>query len=121
MASATGVYIHPYFCFCKDADSNYGFTCGFDTGPVAAVTYRAEVLHRPYVPAVAAVVGVAATATTPAVAAFTGVPEILEIAHVPERLPSAAVPAVQHDLPGILGAKISVWTNHIWVALTKGK
>ena len=65
MTATTGFYIHPYFCFRKYANSDYGFTCGFNVGPVAAVTSTAiaEVLHRPHVPAVLAVAGVPVTAT----------------------------------------------------------
>ena len=70
MAATTGFYLHPYFCFRKDADSNYGFTCGFDTGPVTAVTYAAKVPHRPHVPEVLACNYVAANLTA-------GTPEIL--------------------------------------------
>ena len=123
MASATGVYIHPCFCFRKDADSNYGFTCGFDTGAIAAVAAAPEIPHRPLVPVVAARVHVPANATTGAarITAHPGSPDIPEQLHVSEVFASAATPAVQHDLPGVFGAKISVWTNHIWVALTKGK
>ena len=123
MASATGVYIHPYFCFRKDVDSNYGFTCGFDTGAVAAVTAAPVIPHRPHVPAVAPCVHVPANATTGAakITAHPGSSEVPEQLHVPEIFAAAATPVIQHDLPGVFGAKISVWTNNIWVALTKGK
>ena len=92
MAATTEFYIHPYFCFRKDADSDYGITCGFDTEPVTAVTYCAEVLHCPYAPAIPAQPHVPADPTTGTaeVLARPAVPEVLAIAHVPERL---AVPA----------------------------
>ena len=83
MAATTGFYLHPYYCFRKDADSNYGFTCGFDVAPIAAVTVAAEILHCPHVPEVVAVVHIPAdlTAGTAEVLAVTGVPKVLEIAH----------------------------------------
>ena len=62
MAAITKFYLYPYFCFRKYANSDFGFTCGFDVGPVAAVTAISEVLHRPHVPAVLAVAHIPATA-----------------------------------------------------------
>ena len=120
MATTTGFYLHPYYCFRKNADSNYGFTCGFDTGPVTTVTAAPEVLHRPYLPAVVAVVGVAATGTTAAVTAVTGVPKVPKIVHVPERFAVAASSPVQYDLPGLFQPRIPPWSSQIYVALSKG-
>ena len=64
MAATTGFYLHPYYCFCKDADSNWGFTWGVETGPMAAVTAAPKVPHRPYVPAILARTYVAADPST---------------------------------------------------------
>ena len=79
MTATTGFYLHPYFCFRKYANSNNGFTCGCDVGPVATVNAVAEVLHQPHVPEVIAVVGVPATVITTEVVAVTDVPELLEV------------------------------------------
>ena len=54
MAATTEFYIHPYFCFQRHANHNYGFTCGFDTAPVAGAPEVLEILYQPEVPAVAA-------------------------------------------------------------------
>ena len=122
MAATTGFYIHPYFCFRKDADSDYGFTCGFDTGPITVVTYCAEVLHRPYAPVVPAQLHVPADSSTGAaeILAQPAVPEVLEIAHVPERLAVPASDAVWYDLPGLLQPRLPVWTSQISVAFSRG-
>ena len=50
MATITGFYLHPYFCFRKHANSNNGFTCGFDIAPVLAAPAVAEILYQPHVP-----------------------------------------------------------------------
>ena len=123
MASTTGFYIHPYYCFRKDADSNYGFTCGFDTGAVAAVAAAAEIPHRAHVPAIVArTFGPADPLTgTAEVTAHPGAPEVTEIVHVPEVFATVTSAAVQYDLPGIFQGRIPGWTKHLWVGMTKGK
>ena len=100
IAATTGFYLHPYFCFRKHANSDHGSTCGFNNGPVAAVTTVAKVLHQTHVPTVLAVahVPVTATATTAEVFAFTGVPKVLEIAHVPAVLTVPAIGQVEYNL-----------------------
>ena len=121
MASATGFYLHPYYCFCKDADSNYGFTCGFDTGPIAAVTAAAEIPHRAHIPAVLARTHVPADPTNNVaeVLARTAVPKILEIDHVPEVFAVDASGPVQYDLPGIFQPRIPNWPSQLWVGMAK--
>ena len=64
MASAPGIYFHSYYCFRKDTDSNYGFTCGFNTGAVATVAAAPVIPHRPHVLAVAPCVHVPANASS---------------------------------------------------------
>ena len=85
MASTTGIYLHPYYCFHKDADSNYCFTCGFDIGPIAAVTATAEIPHQAHVPAVLACAYVPANPTNNVaeVLTRTAVPKVTVIDHVP--------------------------------------
>ena len=123
MAATTGFYVHPYYCFCKNANLNHGFTCGFDTGPVTAVTAAPEVPHRPHRAAVTTRSYVAANSSTDAakITARTAVAEVLEIVHVPERLAVAAADAVIHDLHGTFLPRIPVWSSQIYVALTNGK
>ena len=79
-------YLHSPYCFRKDANSNYCFTCGFDTGPIAAVTAAAEKPHNTYVPEVLAHAYVPAGPTNNVAEIFacTTVPEVLEIDHMPE-------------------------------------
>ena len=119
MTATTGFYLHPYFCFRKHANSNNGFTCGFDVGPVAAVTAVAEVLHRPHVSEVIAIVGVAVTPTAPEFVAVTGVPEVLNVAHVPAVLAVSAIGPVQHDFHGIFQHRIPNWNSQIWTVMSK--
>ena len=106
-------------CFRKHANSNKGFTCGIDIGPVATVTAVAEVLYQPYVPAVIAVVGVPATATSAEVVAVIGVPKVLEVNAVPEVLAVAAKPPIQRNFRGIFQNRISNWNSQILIAITK--
>ena len=82
MTATTGFYLHPYFCFRKHANSNYGFMCGFDTAPVSHIPAVPEILHRPEVPTVTARLHVPADPATRQleVLAITGaalVPEVL--------------------------------------------
>ena len=123
MASTTDIYIHSYYCFRKDADSNYGFTCGFDTGAVAAVAAAAEISHRAHVPAIVACNHVPADpfAGTAEITAHPGAPEVTDIDHVPEVFAAVASAAVQYDLPGIFQERIPGWTSHLWVGMTKGR
>ena len=81
--------------------------CGFDIGPVAALTVVAEVLYQPHVPEVIAVVGVAATTTTAEVVVVTGVPKVLEVLAVPEVLAVTSQPPIQHNLHDIFKNRIS--------------
>ena len=121
LAATTGFYLHPYLYFRKHANSDYGFTCGFDVGPVAAVTAVAEVLHRPHVPAVLAVAHVPADPANyvAKVVAVTAVPKVLEISHVPAVLAVPAIDAVQHDLHGTFQHRIPNWNSQIWIAMSK--
>ena len=119
MAATTWFYIHPYFCFRKYTNSDYNFACGFDVGPVAAVTAVAEVLHQPHVPVVLAVAGVPATATTAEVIAVVGVPKNLQNAPVPAVLAVPAIKAVQHDLHGVFQQRLPNWNSQIWIAMAK--
>ena len=93
MAATTRFYLHPYFCFQKHANSDYGFTCGFDVGPVGLVTVVAEVLHRPHVPAVLTVTHIPGdpASNVAEVVAVTAIPKVHEITHVPAVL---AVPTI---------------------------
>ena len=91
MVATTGFYLHPYFCFWKHANSDYGLTCGFDTAPVSHIPAVAEILHRPEVPAVVARLHVPANPTTGplevlAIAGSALVPEVLARPGVPETL-----------------------------------
>ena len=100
MAATTGFYLHPYFCFRKHTNSDYGFTCGFDGGSVATVTVVAGVLHRPHVPAVLAVAHVPADPTNN-IAEFLAVTGVTKVLYIPPVLAVFVVPAidaVQHDL-----------------------
>ena len=123
MASTTGIYLHPYYYQRKDADSNHGFTCGFDTGPVAAVAAAVEIPYRAHVPAILACIHVPPNPITSAaeIVAHPGAPEVTEIDHMPEVFATAASAAVQYNLPGIFQAHILVWTSHLWVGMTKAK
>ena len=96
MASTTGIYLHLYYCFCKDADSNYGFACGFDTGAVAGVAAAAEIPHRAHVPAIGTRLHVPADPLTGTadILAHPGSPEVTEIDHVPEVFATVASDAV---------------------------
>ena len=64
MAATTGIYRHPYFCFRKHADSNNGFTCGFDTAPITHVPAVPEIFHQPEVLTVVTIIYVPANALT---------------------------------------------------------
>ena len=121
MAATTGFYLHPYFCFQKHANFDYGFTFGFNVGPVAAVTAVAEVLHRLHVSAVLAVahVPVTATATAANVVVVTGVFKVLEIAHIPAVLAIPTIDPVQQDLHGIFQQQFPNWNSQIWITMSK--
>ena len=100
IAATTGFYLHPYFCFWKHSNSDYGFTSGFDTAPVAHIPDVPEIFRRTEVLAVIAIHQVAADPATRqlevlAIASSALVPEVLTYAGVPETL---AQPPLQHDL-----------------------
>ena len=115
MADTTGFYLHSYSCFQKHANSNNGFTCGFDAGPTAAVTAVVEVLHQPHVPEFIAVVGVSTDPTTGAaeIIAITGVPKVFEVTYVPVVLAVPAIDPGQRDLHGIFQNRIPNWNSQI--------
>ena len=121
MASTTGFYLHSCYYFRKDADSNYGFTCSFGPGPIAAVTAAAEIPHCPHVPEVLAQTYVPTDPVTGAaeILARTAVPEVLEITLVPEVFAVDAFGPVQCDLPDIFQPHIPNWTSQLWVGMTK--
>ena len=108
MVATNRLYLHPYFCFRKHADSNNGFTCGFDIGPTAAIKATAEVLYQSHVPVVIAILGVPVNSTTGTteIIAITGVPEVLKVAHVPTVLAVTAIDLVQHSLHDIFQNRI---------------
>ena len=121
MAATTSFYLHPYFCFRKHTNSDYGFTYGFDTAPVAHVPAVPEILPRPEVPAVVARTHVLANPATGqlevlAIVGSAFVPEFLACAGVPETL--AQLP-LQHDLHGVFQQHIPNWTSQIWIAMFK--
>ena len=121
MAATTGFHIHPYFCFRKYVNSDYGFTCGFDTAPIAHIPAVPEILPRPEVPAVVARTHVPANPATGqlevlALVGFALVPEVLARAAVPETL---AQPPLQHDLHGVFQQRLVNWNSQIWIAMTK--
>ena len=122
IATTTGFYLHPYFCFHKHADFNYGFTCGFYVAAVAAVTAVAKVLHRPHIPEVVTVVHVPTdpVAGTAKVHAVTSVPEVLQIVHVPAVLMSK--PSIRSSMTYLLFSNNEFQiglASHIWVIMTK--
>ena len=121
MAATCDFYVHPYYCFRKNAPSDTGFTCGFDTGPITEVVAAPETPHRPYRAPVLARLHVPATSTTAEITARDAVAEVLEILHVPAVLAVAAKAAVIHDLHGVFLARLAGWSSQISVALCNGK
>ena len=121
MAATTGFYLHPYFCFPKHANSDYGFTSGFDTAPVAHIPAVSEIFHRTEVPAVIARNHVPTDPATgqlevSAIASSALVPKVLTHAGVPEPL---AQPPLQHDLYCVFQQHIHNWNSQIWLAMFK--
>ena len=80
IVATTVLYLHPYFCFRKHANSDYGFTCGFDTAPVPWPEFLAVAarLHVPANPATGQleVLAISSSALIPEVLARPAVPEL---------------------------------------------
>ena len=103
MAATTGFYIHPYFYFQKHANSDYGFTCGFDTAPVAHIPAVPEILPWSEVPAVITRAHVPANPATGQleVLALVGSALVLEVMARAAVIETLAQPPLQCDLHGI--------------------
>ena len=121
MAAMTGFYLHPYFCFRKHGNSDYGFTCRFDTAPIAHVPAVPEIIHQAENSAGLARNHVPANPDTRqleilAIVSSALVPRVLACAGVPETL---AQPPLQHDFHGAFQQRIPNWTSQIWTAMSK--
>ena len=121
IASTTGFYLHPYYCFWKLSASNYGFTCGFDTAPITFVPGVPEVLYQAPVLAIIAVIGVSAdpAKNVAEVVAVAGSQICFKVLAVPEVLPFPAQVAQQNDLPGIFQNFLEDWNYQIYIAMSK--
>ena len=119
MAATTGLYLPPYFCFRKYTNFDYGFTCGFDTAPVAHIHAVPESLHQAEVPAVVARLHIPADPTTRHLEVLTiagFVPKVFARPGVPETL---AQPPLQNNFHGVFQQRISNWNSQIWIVMSK--
>ena len=116
--SSSGYYIHPHWYFRPSVNSPTGFTCGYNT---LAVTATAAVASSPYIPQILYVTPFTTSTpgVTPVVVGIKEVPTAVAVAAVAAKDAVFAVPAQQHDLPGLFQPRLQDLDNQLYIAFSK--